>query len=127
MTSRAVHPGEVIYGADPVVINEGREAVDVLVRNTGDRPVQVGSHFHFFEANKSLQFERVKAFGRHLDIQAGTSVRFEPGDEKLVSLVRFGGAGILWGFNGLTQGRIDSEKVQAQALRRAKKAGFLGA
>jgi urease subunit gamma/beta len=127
MTSRGVHPGEVIYGADPVVINNGREAIEILVRNTGDRPIQVGSHFHFFEVNRFLHFERAKAFGRHLDIMAGTSVRFEPGDEKIVSLVRFGGTGNLWGFNGLTQGRIDSKKVEAQALRRARKKGFLGA
>lgn len=126
MRDQTVHPGEIIYGSSPVVINKGRDAVELLVRNTGDRPVQVGSHFHFFEVNRALDFERAKAFGRRLDIQAGTSVRFEPGDEKSVSLVRFGGNGLLWGFNGLTQGSINSKSVERLAMKRARKQGFKG-
>ena len=123
---KILHPGEISYGRDPVVINEGREAVELIVRNTGDRPVQVGSHFHFFEVNKALDFERATAFGMRLDIQAGTSVRFEPGDEKAVSLVRFGGNGIIWGFNGLTQGSANSKRVKQLAMSRARKQGFMG-
>ena len=92
-----IHPGEIIFAKEPVILNRGRRSVTLVVKNTGDRPVQVGSHFHFFEVNKALDFDRRKAFGMHLNIQAGTCVRFEPGDEKEVSLVEFGGRKVLWG------------------------------
>jgi urease beta subunit len=120
-------PGEIFYGKAPVTINKGRKSTKLLVKNTGDRPIQVGSHFHFFETNKALEFDRAKAFGRHLDIPAGTSVRFEPGDEKWVSVVEFGGRRQVWGFNNLTQGSIDSKTVARRALQRARKLGFRGA
>ncbi len=121
------HPGEVIFGTEPVLTNGGRRSVSLLVKNTGDRPIQVGSHFHFFEVNKALEFSRPKAFGMHLDIQAGTCVRFEPGDEKEISLVEFGGRKKLWGFNDLTRGDIRSKAVRSRAMRLAKKQGYRGA
>ena len=96
--------GGYILAAEPVEINAGRPQVKVTVRNTGDRPVQVGSHFHFFEVNRALEFARDKAFGRRLDIAAGTAVRFEPGDEREVTLVPFGGKQRVHGFNNLVDG-----------------------
>ncbi len=125
--TRDFHPGEIIFGTEPVVTNRGRRSASLVVKNTGDRPVQVGSHFHFFEVNKALEFNRSKAFGMHLDIQAGTCVRFEPGDEKEVPLVEFGGRKILWGFNDLTRGDLCSKAVRSRAMRLAKKHGYRGA
>jgi len=122
-----VIPGEVTFAKGNVAVNVGRKSTSMIVKNTGDRPVQVGSHFHFFEVNKALEFNRIKAFGMHLDIQAGTCVRFEPGDEKEVSLVEFGGRKRLWGFNDLTRGDIRSKTVRARATRLAKKLGYRGA
>lgn len=119
-------PGEVIFASDPVILNRGRKSISLIARNTGDRPVQVGSHFHFFEVNRALEFDRRKAFGMHLDIQAGTCVRFEPGDEKEISLVEFGGRKKLWGFNDLTRGDVRSKVVRERALRLAKKLGYKG-
>jgi urease subunit beta len=84
-------PGEILTGAEPVVVNEGRVAVTLTVRNTGDRPVQVGSHYHFAAANPALDFDRAAAHGTRLDVPAGTAVRFEPGMTREVSLVRIGG------------------------------------
>ena len=121
-----VTPGEVIFASDPVILNRGRKSLSLIARNTGDRPVQVGSHFHFFEVNRALEFDRRKAFGMHLDIQAGTCVRFEPGDEKEISLVEFGGRKKLWGFNDLTRGDVRSKVVREKALRLAKKLGYKG-
>lgn len=121
-----VTPGEVIFASDPVILNRGRKSISLIARNTGDRPVQVGSHFHFFEVNRALEFDRRKAFGMHLDIQAGTCVRFEPGDEKEISLVEFGGRKKLWGFNDLTRGDVGSKVVRERALRLAKKLGYKG-
>ena len=96
--------GGYILAAEPVEINTGRPRVKVMVRNTGDRPVQVGSHFHFFEVNRALEFDRDKTFGQRLDIAAGTAVRFEPGDEREVTLVPFGGKQRVYGFNNLVDG-----------------------
>jgi urease subunit gamma/beta len=97
------------------------------VTNTGDRGVQVGSHFHFFEANKALDFDRAAAFGMRLDCPSGTAVRFEPGESKEVALVAFGGTGNISGFNGLTEGPADLEETRARALERARSRGFKGA
>lgn len=94
-------PGEVLLGAGDVVLLEGRDLVSMTVLNTGDRPVQVGSHFHFAEANEALQFDRETAVGRRLAVPAGTSVRFEPGISMVVELVAFAGAGVTAGFRGL--------------------------
>ena len=97
-------PGEYVLGDGDVVANEGRRTVEVTVENTGDRPIQVGSHFHFFEVNRALRFDRESAFGMRLDVAAGTAVRFEPGDARRVTLVEVAGARTIYGLNGLTEG-----------------------
>ena len=97
-------PGEYFLDDGDVVANADRRTVDLVVANTADRPIQVGSHFHFFEANRALRFDRSQAFGMRLNIPAGTAVRFEPGDEKRVTLVELAGARRVFGLNGLTQG-----------------------
>jgi urease beta subunit len=97
-------PGEYVLGDGDVVANEGRRTVQLRVENTGDRPIQVGSHFHFFEANRALRFDRAQAFGMRLAVPAGTAVRFEPGDAKQVTLVEIAGARTVYGLNGLTEG-----------------------
>ena len=102
-----------------IKINAGRKTVTVTVINTGDRPVQVGSHFHFFEINKKMSFERGKAFGMRLDIAAGTAVRFEPGEETEVQLVEFGGKKIINGFNNLVNGKIKAAQTKTKAVRKA--------
>ena len=95
-----MQPGEYLLRSEPVQANAGRRVVKVLVRHTGDRPIQVGSHYHFFEVNNALDFDRAAARGMRLNIAAGTSVRFEPGDEKEVVLVEFAGARVLLGHQG---------------------------
>ena len=97
-------PGEYFLGDGDIVANAGRDTVEIEVINTADRPIQVGSHFHFFEVNRGLRFERAKAFGMRLDIPAGTAVRFEPGDAKRVTLVELAGAKRVFGLNALTEG-----------------------
>jgi len=99
-----VIPGEYLLADGEIVANGDRETVELTVANTGDRPIQVGSHFHFFEVNRALRFERARAFGMRLNVPAGTAVRFEPGDEKRVMLVALGGARTVFGLNALTQG-----------------------
>lgn len=120
-----VIPGEVILGQGDIVAFEGRKTVELIVANTGDRPIQVGSHCHFFEANRALRFDREKAFGFRLRVPAGTAVRFEPGEEKRVTLVAFGGNRIAHGINGLTDGRLDDAQVKTRALSRAAEQGFI--
>ena len=121
-------PGE-IFPADAadVVLNAGRRTQVLAVRNTGDRAIQVGSHFHFFEANRALEFDRAQALGMRLDIPAGTAVRFEPGAELHVTLVDFGGRRHVVGFNGLVDGDLDAPGLPQSALRRAADGGFKGA
>ena len=97
-------PGEYFLAEGDVVANAGRETVEMSVTNTGDRPIQVGSHFHFFEVNRALRFDRGRAFGMRLNVPAGTAVRFEPGDEKRVTLVALAGARQIFGLNALTEG-----------------------
>jgi urease subunit beta len=99
-------PGEYVLAQGSVTANEGRKTAKVTVANTGDRPIQVGSHFHFFEANAALKFDRPKAKGMRLNVPAGTAVRFEPGDTKEVTLVELAGAKAVYGLNGLTQGQV---------------------
>jgi urease subunit gamma/beta len=123
---RGVHPGEIVTGEGEIELSAGRERRTVVVRNTGDRPVQVGSHFHFFEANAALDFKRVDAYGMHLDIPAGTAVRFEPGEERQVALVAFGGEREVHGLNLLTNGSTH-DGSRGAALERARAAGFAGA
>jgi urease subunit gamma/beta len=102
----ALIPGEVLLADEPIEANVGRSTVPVTVRNTGDRPVQVGSHFHFFEVNDALAFDRESALGFHLNIPAGTAVRFEPGEQREVELVAYGGAREIHGFNGRVNGPV---------------------
>ena len=99
-------PGEFITEPGEICINEGRAAIALAVANTGDRPIQVGSHFHFFEVNRELEFDRAAAIGQRLDIPAGAGIRFEPGDEQQVTLVPIGGTRIVFGFNNLVDGPI---------------------
>jgi urease beta subunit len=99
-----VIPGEYLFADEDVVANAGRRTEELTVTNTADRPIQVGSHFHFFEANRALRFDRARAFGMRLSIPAGTAVRFEPGDAKRVTLVELAGERRVFGLNGLTQG-----------------------
>src|SRR4029450_6831942 len=101
-------PGEYVLGEGDIEANVGRRTVELTVANTGDRPIQVGSHFHFFEANKALRFERARSFGMRLNVPAGTAVRFEPGDEKRVTLVALGGAREGYGLNGLTECKVQA-------------------
>ncbi|HZE99608.1 MAG TPA: urease subunit beta [Planctomycetota bacterium] len=99
-------PGEYVLGQGDLVANEGRKTLTLTVANTGDRPIQVGSHFHFFEVNAALKFDRKQAKGMRLNVPAGTAVRFEPGDTKDVPLVAISGTREVYGLNGLTQGKV---------------------
>ena len=100
-------PGELMPKPGEIELNAGRETVQILVANTGDRPIQVGSHFHFYEVNQALKFDREKTKGMRLNIPAGTAVRFEPGDEKEIELVKLVGSRQIYGFNGLINGPLD--------------------
>ena len=117
-------PGEYLIDDGELVMNEGRETVEITVVNTADRPVQIGSHYHFFEINKKLEFDREKAYGFRLDIPAGTAVRFEPGDSKTVRLVALGGNRIGYGLNNLVMGKLDDPKVKEAALKKAKELDY---
>ncbi len=100
-------PGEVLLADGPIEANVGRRTIPMTVRNTGDRPIQIGSHFHFFEVNVALAFDRDVALGYRLNIPAGTAVRFEPGEERTVNLIAFGGEREVHGFNGLVNGSLE--------------------
>jgi urease subunit beta len=119
-------PGEYFLdeAAGPVQANVGRRVARVVVRNTGDRPVQVGSHYHFFEVNRELGFDREAAYGMRLNTAAGTAVRFEPGEEKEVELTEFGGARVIHGCNGLVQGALDVDGARGRAIERARQTDF---
>jgi urease subunit beta len=117
-------PGEYILAEGDIHCNVGRKTERLTVVNTGDRPVQVGSHFHFFEVNKQMAFQREKAFGMRLNIAAGTAVRFEPGEEKDVDLVAFGGNQKIHGFSNLTEGLTSDAAVKKAAIKKAKAQGF---
>ncbi len=119
-------PGEMILDGGDIEINAGKDTASISVTNTADRPIQVGSHFHFFEANKALSFNRLAAYGMRLDIPAGTAVRFEPGETKRVNLVEIGGERIGMGLNDLVCGKMDDEAVKAAAIEKAKRLGFKG-
>ncbi len=100
-------PGEIIPADGEITLNEGREATILKIINTGDRPVQVGSHYHFYETNEALEFDREAARGKRLDIPAGTAVRFEPGQTRDVTLVDFAGGREIYGFNAKIQGKLE--------------------
>jgi len=121
----AIIPGEVILGEGDIVAFNGRRTVELIVANTGDRPIQVGSHCHFFEANRALRFDREQAYGFRLQVPAGTAVRFEPGEDKRVMLVSIGGNRVAYGINGLTHGRLDDPHVKAKAVAAAREQGFV--
>ncbi|MCD2346105.1 urease subunit beta [Clostridium guangxiense] len=120
-------PGEIIVKNKEIVCNAGKRTKKITVSNTGDRPIQVGSHFHFFEVNKALEFDRKAAFGMRLDIASGTAVRFEPGEEKEITLVEIGGNKEIHGFSGLTEGNISDDKIREKSFKTAKELGFKGA
>jgi len=121
-----VIPGEYLLdeNAGPIEANAGRRTLRVVVRNTGDSPVQIGSHFHFFEVNRALAFDRGAAYGLRLNIPAGTAVRFEPGEEKEIELTEFAGEQIIHGFNGLVEGALGDSDLRARAINRARQQGF---
>ena len=122
--SEPIVPGELLPGEGPIVGNVGGDTIELLVRNAGPWPIQVSSHYHFFEANRHLVFDRAAAFGMRLDVPAGDGVRLEPCEEQTVRLVPIGGRREAWGFNGLTNGKLDAAGKR-RALRRARERGFL--
>jgi urease beta subunit len=99
-------PGEYVLRSEPIEANAGRRTASITVTNRGDRPIQVGSHCHFFEVNRGLDFDREQAYGMRLNIPSGTAVRFEPGDTKLIELVALGGTRTVYGINGLVNGKL---------------------
>lgn len=113
-------PGHITFADEPIEINAGRRTIRLTVRNTGDRAAQIGSHFHFFEVNRALDFDRPRAMGMRLNILAGTSVRFEPGQEQEVELVEIGGTRRPVGFNALTMGSVNARWTVKTALDRAR-------
>ena len=117
-------PGEWFLSNEPIEINAGRPGLLLSVRNTGDRPIQVGSHFHFFEVNRALEFDRPAALGMRLDVPSGQSIRFEAGDEREVELVELGGSRRVIGFNGLLDGSTSSVSATRRALARGAELGF---
>ena len=116
-------PGEYFLQNGLIELNKNKRKIKLLVKNTGDRPIQVGSHAHFFEVNKALKFDREKAYGFRLNIPAGTAVRFEPGETKEVELVEIGGLRKVYSLNALVMGDLNLKKKEA--LEKAKKEGFL--
>ncbi|MFQ5941198.1 MAG: urease subunit beta [Nitrososphaerales archaeon] len=120
-------PGEYILASEPIIANKGRKTIKLTVKNTGDRPVQIGSHTHFFEVNKALDFDRKRTLGFRLNIPAGTAIRFEPGDRRSIELAELGGKKVIYGFHALVQGNLKSENIKRKALRNAKKKKFKGA
>ncbi len=110
-------PGELLVAPGDIELNAGRATVRLTVANTGDRPIQVGSHFHFFETNEALRFDRAAARGFRLNIAAGTAVRFEPGQEREVELVALAGDRIVYGFNGKVMGRLDAGRAAKPPLK----------
>ena len=121
----ALIPGGIVLGEGDVVAFNGRKTVELIVANTGDRPIQVGSHCHFFEANRALRFDRERAYGFRLQVPAGTAVRFEPGEDRRVTLVSIGGNRVAYGINGLVNGRLDDQNVKSKAMIAAREAGFI--
>jgi len=113
-------PGEILFGPGDIEVNQGLDTTTLSVANTGDRPIQIGSHYHFFEINPVLHFEREKAYGCRLDIPAGTSIRFEPGQSHTVRLVPFRGERIVYGFLGWVNGKLDDPSIKERAMERMR-------
>jgi urease beta subunit len=118
-------PGEYFLDKNDILLNDNLQVVKLNVKNNDSRPIQISSHFHFFEVNRALSFDRKKAFGKRLDIPSGTTVYFEPGEEKTVTLVSIGGKRNVYGLNGLTEGHT-SKNLLCEASHKAKIATFLG-
>ncbi|MEB3355157.1 MAG: urease subunit beta [Synechococcales bacterium] len=116
--SNSTAPGAILCAPGTLELNADRAKVEITVANTGDRPIQVGSHFHFFEVNRALHFNRADAYGFRLDISAGTAVRFEPGDTKTVTLVAIAGDRHVRGLNNLVNGQLDNPEVKASAFEK---------
>ena len=123
--AKPVIPGQILFAAGDIDALKNRQTREVTVKNSADRPIQVGSHCHFFEVNRGLVFDREQAFGFRLCIPAGTAARFEPGEEKRVTLVAFAGHRTVHGINGLTNGALDDAEIKRQALARAAEQGFI--
>jgi len=119
-----MNPGQYLLDETPIQANAGRKTARILVKNTGDRPIQVGSHFHFFETNRALTFDRGAAYGMRLNIPAGTAVRFEPGEEKQIELTEFAGVRRAYGCNALVEGPLDAAGGRERAIEKARAAGF---
>lgn len=117
-------PGAYLIDEGEIELNANKQIITIEVENKGDRPVQIGSHYHFFEVNSALDFDRSQAYGKRLDVAAGTSVRFEPGSIKSINLIDFSGRRYVSGFNGLVEGFLDDENVKAKAMENLNK--FLG-
>lgn len=117
-------PGEYFFDGPDLELNAGRTVVTLKVNNTGDRPVQIGAHYHFFEVNKALVFDRARAYGMRPDLPSGTAVRFEPGEVKEVNLVPYSGARTVHGFNALVGGRLDDPYTREMSLRRYRDQGY---
>ncbi len=117
-------PGEFFIKEGDIICNEGREVTTITVVNTGDRPIQVGSHYHFFEVNKMMLFDRAQTFGKRLNIIASTAVRFEPGEAKIVELVPYAGGRKIYGHNDLANGDTETESSKEDALKRMEKKHF---
>lgn len=129
-TLEGVPPGGYVCSKPPVPYHDDLPVTALKVRNTGDRPIQVGSHFHFFEVNRALEFDRTAAFGQHLNIPASTALRFEPGDEREVKLVPYGGKRAVYGFNNLVDGATagkDATTRKTKAVALAARRGFKSA
>lgn len=111
-------PGEIRFAKGEIEVNKGLDTVAVRITNTGDRPIQVGSHYHIFEVNSALKFDREKAYGFRIDTPAGTSVRFEPGQSQTVRLIPFRGERVVYGFQGWVNGKLDDARVRQRAMKR---------
>lgn len=118
-------PGEMLPEEGSLDLHPGRDSITLTIANTGDRPVQVGSHFHLFEVNRALHFYRESAYGMRLAVPSGTAVRFEPGDEREVEAVPIGGRRVMRGMNGLVKGELDEPAVRERAINLARERGFL--
>lgn len=124
MTEKTV--GQIYFAEGDIETFPKRKRITIKVKNTGDRGIQVGSHFHFFEANRALEFDREKAYGMKLDLPSGTAIRLEPGQEKEVTLVEYGGKRYVHGFNNLVDGSVRTKYRKILALGKAKKLMFRG-
>jgi urease subunit gamma/beta len=120
----AANVGRIEFGEGPIEINVGRDTCELVFVNTGDRPIQVGAHYHLVEANKSLAFDREAAFGYRLDIPSGSAIRFEPGQSRKCRLTGFAGSQVSMGMNDITNGSLRSEGTKAQAMRRLREGGY---